>query len=325
MNQKITQFEQLIREAIGHVLQVEQPQTLFDPVRYILSIGGKRVRPLLTLLAADLFGRDPEEALAPALAVEIFHNFSLLHDDLMDQADLRRGMPTVHRKWNANSAILSGDAMMIESYRYVSQVPSRMLPEVLRIFSDMAMDICMGQQYDMDFEQRLDVGEEEYLEMIRLKTAVLLGSALKIGAVLAEAPLVEASRLYDYGIHLGMAFQLQDDLLDVYGDPETFGKKIGGDILANKKTYLLIKALGNADASQRAVLDQWIAATGYDPQAKISFVKNLYDQLNLKRVTENLIEKYYLASLDLLTSIGVADERKKNLLWLSESLMHREK
>ncbi len=243
----------------------------------------------------------------------------------MDQADLRRGMPTVHLKWNANSAILSGDAMMIESYRYVSQVPSRMLPEVLRIFSDMAMDICKGQQYDMDFEQRLDVGEEEYLEMIRFKTAVLLGSALKIGAVLAEAPLVEASRLYDYGIHLGMAFQLQDELLDVYGDPETFGKKIGGEILANKKTYLLIKALGNADASQRAVLDQWIAATGYDPQAKISFVKNLYDQLNLKRVTENLIEKYYLASLDLLTSIGVADERKKNLLWLSESLMHREK
>lgn len=325
MNHKITQFEKRIHEAIEQVLQQEEPHTLFDPVRYILSMGGKRVRPLLTLMAADLFGQDPEVAVDPALAVEIFHNFSLLHDDLMDHADVRRGMPTVHRKWNANSAILSGDAMMIESYRYIAKVPAPLLPEVLEIFSRMAMDICKGQQYDMDFEQRLDVTEAEYIEMIRLKTAVLLGSALKIGALLADAPPVDAALLYDYGIHIGLAFQLKDDLLDVYGDPKTFGKKIGGDILANKKTFLLIQALRNADGAQRSALEHWLSAKDYDPEEKIRFVKNLYDQLNLRVVAENLIEKYYLASLDLLSSVRVADERKKDLLYLSESLMCREK
>jgi geranylgeranyl diphosphate synthase type II len=325
MNHKISFFEKKIGDAIGEVVLREKPESLFDPVRYILSIGGKRLRPLLTLLAADMFGADPEVAVEPALAVEIFHNFSLLHDDLMDQADMRRGMPTVHRKWNANSAILSGDAMMIESYRHLVNVPPHLLPQVLHIFSNMAMDICKGQQYDMDFESRLNVNEEEYLEMIRLKTAVLLGSALKIGAILAEAPPADADLLYRYGVHIGIAFQLKDDLLDVYGDPITFGKKIGGDILANKKTYLLIKALQNADETQRAALEQWIVAVNPDPLEKIAFVKNIYDQLNLKQLAENLIEKYYLASLDLLSSLKVADDRKMDLLRLSEKLMYREK
>ncbi|MBZ4651826.1 MAG: Trans-Isoprenyl Diphosphate Synthase [Proteiniphilum sp.] len=325
MNDKIILFEKKIREAIGAVLHQEEPDTLFAPVRYILSIGGKRVRPLLTLLAADMFGADPEIALEPALAVEIFHNFSLLHDDLMDHADLRRGMPTVHCKWNVNSAILSGDAMMIESYRHVTKVPSHLLPQVLDVFSNMAMDICKGQQYDMDFESRLDVTEADYLEMIRLKTAVLLGSALKIGAIVAKASPHDAELLYDYGVHIGLAFQLKDDLLDVYGDPLTFGKKIGGDILANKKTFLLIKALSKADEVQRAALERWITATDYDPDEKINFVKNIYDQLNLRPIAENLIEKYYLASLDLLSSVGVADNRKKDLRQLSEKLMYREK
>jgi len=325
MNEKISLFEKKISEAIGAVLHQEEPDTLFAPVRYILSIGGKRVRPLLTLLAADMFGADPEIALEPALAVEIFHNFSLLHDDLMDHADLRRGMPTVHRKWNVNSAILSGDAMMIESYRHVSEVPSHLLPQVLDVFSNMAMDICKGQQYDMDFELRLDVTEADYLEMIRLKTAVLLGSALKIGAIVAKASPHDAGLLYDYGVHIGLAFQLKDDLLDVYGDPLTFGKKIGGDILANKKTFLLIKALSKADVVQRAALERWITATDYDPDEKINFVKNIYDQLNLKTIAENLIEKYYLASLDLLSSVGAAEDRKKDLRCLSENLMYRQK
>lgn len=325
MNDKISLFEKKISEAIGAVLHREEPGTLFAPVRYILSIGGKRVRPLLTLLAADMFGGDLEIALEPALAVEIFHNFSLLHDDLMDHADLRRGMPTVHRKWNVNSAILSGDAMMIESYRHVSEVPSHLLPQVLDVFSNMAMDICKGQQYDMDFELRLDVTEADYLEMIRLKTAVLLGSALKIGAIVAKASLHDAGLLYDYGVHIGLAFQLKDDLLDVYGDPLTFGKKIGGDILANKKTFLLIQALRKADVVQRAALERWITATDYDPDEKINFVKNIYDQLNLKTIAENLIEKYYLASLDLLSYVGVAEDRKKDLRCLSENLMYREK
>jgi len=325
MNDKISLFEKKISEAIGAVLHREEPGTLFAPVRYILSIGGKRVRPLLTLLAADMFGGDLEIALEPALAVEIFHNFSLLHDDLMDHADLRRGMPTVHRKWNVNSAILSGDAMMIESYRHVSEVPSHLLPQVLDVFSNMAMDICKGQQYDMDFELRLDVTEADYLEMIRLKTAVLLGSALKIGAIVAKASPHDAGLLYDYGVHIGLAFQLKDDLLDVYGDPLTFGKKIGGDILANKKTFLLIQALRKADVVQRAALERWITATDYDPDEKINFVKNIYDQLNLKTIAENLIEKYYLASLDLLSYVGVAEDRKKDLRCLSENLMYREK
>lgn len=325
MNDKISLFEKKISEAIGAVLHREEPGTLFAPVRYILSIGGKRVRPLLTLLAADMFGGDLEIALEPALAVEIFHNFSLLHDDLMDHADLRRGMPTVHRKWNVNSAILSGDAMMIESYRHVSEVPSHLLPQVLDVFSNMAMDICKGQQYDMDFELRLDVTEADYLEMIRLKTAVLLGSALKIGAIVAKASPHDAGLLYDYGVHIGLAFQLKDDLLDVYGDPLTFGKKIGGDILANKKTFLLINALRKADVVQRAALERWITATDYDPDEKINFVKNIYDQLNLKTIAENLIEKYYLASLDLLSSVGVAEDRKKDLRCLSENLMYRQK
>ncbi len=325
MNEKISLFEKKISEAIGAVLHREEPGTLFAPVRYILSIGGKRVRPLLTLLAADMFGGDLEIALKPALAVEIFHNFSLLHDDLMDHADLRRGMPTVHRKWNVNSAILSGDAMMIESYRHVSEVPSHLLPQVLDVFSNMAMDICKGQQYDMDFELRLDVTEADYLEMIRLKTAVLLGSALKIGAIVAKASPHDAGLLYDYGVHIGLAFQLKDDLLDVYGDPLTFGKKIGGDILANKKTFLLINALRKADVVQRAALERWITATDYDPDEKINFVKNIYDQLNLKTIAENLIEKYYLASLDLLSSVGAAEDRKKDLRCLSENLMYRQK
>ena len=325
MTSKVALFEKRIGEALEEVLNGEQPRTLFDPARYILSLGGKRLRPLLTLMAVDLFGEEPEIALNPALAIEIFHNFSLLHDDLMDKSDMRRGNPTVHKKWNANSAILSGDAMVIESYRYIAKVPAEHLPAVLHIFTTTAMEICKGQQYDMDFEQRLDVSEAEYLEMIRLKTAVLIGGALKIGAVLANASSQDADALYQYGIHIGLAFQLKDDLLDVYGDPKTFGKKIGGDILANKKTYLLIKALKNANATQRKEIEQLLSATSFDPETKINFVKNVYDDLNLKTISENLIEKYYLASLDCLSSINVSDDRKRDLVELSENLMYREK
>ncbi len=325
MISKVALYERRISEAIDKVLLEEQPRSLFDPARYILSIGGKRLRPLLTLMAADLFGGEVESAVNPALAIEIFHNFSLLHDDLMDNADMRRGNPTVHMRWNANSAILSGDAMVIEAYRYIARVPRAMLPEILDLFSTTAMEICKGQQYDMDFEQRMDVTENEYIEMIRLKTAVLIGSALKIGALLAKATPQDADALYQYGIHIGLAFQLKDDLLDVYGDPKTFGKKIGGDIMSNKKTYLLIKSLKNANKAQREELERWLSETNYDPEAKFNFVKNIYDVLNLKTISENLIEKYYLASLDCLSMINVSDERKKALIDLSENLMYREK
>ena len=216
MTDKIGALEKKIGEAVSHVLVNEQPRTLYDPVTYILSLGGKRLRPVLALLAADLFGDDPEAALAPAVAVEIFHNFSLLHDDLMDRADMRRGHPTVHKKWNANTAILSGDAMVIEAYRYIAQVKEKHLPEILGLFSTTAMEICQGQQHDMDFEQRTDVAEEEYLEMIRLKTAVLIGCSLKMGAIVVDAPSEEADAIYNYGINMGLAFQLKDDLLDVW-------------------------------------------------------------------------------------------------------------
>lgn len=325
MNSKIALFEEMIGSAIDTLFADDQPRTLFDPARYTLSLGGKRLRPLLTLMGADLFGCEAEKAMNPALGVEIFHNFSLLHDDLMDKADMRRGNPTVHKKWNANSAILSGDAMVIEAYRYITRVPVHLLPEVLDLFSTAAMQICKGQQYDMDFEKRLDVSEQEYIDMIRLKTAVLIGCALKIGAVIAGVDPQDANHLYEYGINIGLAFQLKDDLLDVYGDPNTFGKKIGGDILCNKKTFLLIKALKNSEKSQREELEMWLSVSDVDPEAKIRFVKKIYDELNLKIITGNLIEKYYLASLDCLSLISVPEERKRDLVELSENLMNREK
>lgn len=325
MTQKITLYEKNIEAAINRVLANEEPRSLFDPVTYTLSLEGKRIRPLLTLLAADLFGANPEVAINPAVAIEIFHNFSLLHDDLMDRADMRRGHLTVHKKWNANTAILSGDAMMIEAYKYIARVPREHLQVVLELFSTTAMQICQGQQHDMDFEQRMDVTEEEYLHMIRLKTAVLIGCALKIGAIVVGAPSVDAVALYQYGINIGLAFQLKDDLLDVYGNPATFGKKIGGDILSNKKTFLLINALKHSNPTQRAKLERWLEASDFEPEEKIEAVKKIYDELNLRETSENLIEKYYLASLEYLSSIHVPDERKQTLLSLSENLMHREK
>jgi geranylgeranyl diphosphate synthase type II len=325
MKHKIPVFEKIIDEAIRGVLKDCQPETLFAPAQYVLSLGGKRLRPLLTLMAADLFGKSAEEVIDAALAVEIFHNFSLVHDDLMDNADLRRGYPTVHKKWNDSRAILSGDALVIEAYKYIAKTPASVLPNILDLFSTTAMEICKGQQYDMDFEQRLDVTEEEYLEMIRLKTAVLIGCALKIGAVIAGAPAGDAELLYEFGINIGLAFQLKDDLLDVYGDPETFGKKIGGDILCNKKTILLIKSLKTVSGSQRKELDKWLTITEYDPCAKIKFVKSVYDKLNLKVGVENLIEKYYLASRNCLSSINAPDSRKKDLVTLSKNLMYRER
>jgi geranylgeranyl diphosphate synthase type II len=325
MSNKALIFEQKIKEAIEKVSQNEQPTTLFEPIGYILSLGGKRLRPLLMLMAADLFGRDIDAVVESTVAMEIFHNFTLMHDDLMDNADMRRGNPAVHKKWNNRTAILSGDAMLIEAYKYFEKVPAEKFPTVIRLFSDMAMDVCRGQQYDMDFEQRTNVTESEYLEMIRLKTAVLLACSLKIGAILAEAADADAALLYEYGINIGLAFQLKDDLLDVYGDPKTFGKKTGGDILCNKKTYLLIKALKHSNRQQSEELEMWLSKTDFDPEEKIKAVRNIYDELNLKSISENLIEKYYLASLDCLSAVNVPDDRKKELIVLSENLMYREK
>lgn len=322
---RINFFEKRINEELEKVLVIEEPRSLFDPAVYVFSLGGKRLRPILTLMAADLFNKDIENAVNPALAVEIFHNFSLLHDDLMDNADVRRGSATVHKKWSENTAILSGDSMVIEAYKYIVNVPDRYLRKVIDLFSQTAMEICQGQQYDMDYEKRMDVAENEYLKMIRLKTAVLIGCSLKLGAIVSDAPEVDVEALYQFGINLGLAFQLMDDLLDVYGDFKTFGKKPGGDILSNKKTMLLIKALENSNDLQKAELDKWLTVQNFNPEEKINAVKNLYDDLNLRLLVENMVEKYYLASLECLSSINVPDVHKKNLIDLSEQLMHREK
>jgi geranylgeranyl diphosphate synthase type II len=321
----IRDLENRINDAIKKIPLDLSPQALYDPIRYVLSSDGKRLRPILTLMATNLFSDDVSLSLSPAVGIEIFHNFTLLHDDLMDRADMRRGNPTVHQLWGNNAAILSGDAMLIQAYTYIADVPLHLLPDVLSLFSKTAMEVCQGQQYDMDFEKRRDVTEAEYMEMIRLKTAVLIACSLKIGAMLGKASSLDSDLLYQFGIHIGMAFQLKDDLLDVYGDTKTFGKNIGGDIVCNKKTFLLIKALENSNASQRKELDKWLTAKDVDSTTKINAVKNIYDELNLKAISENLIEKYYLSALDCFSNLPVASARKNELLVLVDNLMQRHK
>lgn len=286
----------------------ESPQSLFDPIRYILSSGGKRIRPALALMACNLYSESVEKAIKPALGMEVFHNFTLLHDDLMDEADMRRGRPTAHKLWNNNTAILSGDAMLIAAYRLIGETDPAYLKEILDIFTKTALEICEGQQYDMEFESRTDVTEDEYMEMIRLKTAVLLAACLKTGAIAGGAPEKDAGHLYAFGINIGLAFQLQDDLLDVYGNPETFGKNIGGDILCNKKTFLLINALKKSSGNQHENLIKWINKKEYDPAEKITAVTHIYNELNLKNRTEARIRDLYgtaISHLDKL-SIGAA-------------------
>lgn len=318
-------LENKINKVIDELNYEKDPKSLFDPIEYILSLGGKRLRPILAYMATSLFSDDLEKTTAPALGIEIFHNFSLLHDDLMDNASMRRGEPTVHIKWDANAAVLSGDAMLIDAYKYITKVDTDVLPAILDVFTTTAMQVCEGQQYDMDFEKRLNVKESEYIEMIRLKTAVLLAASLKIGAILGNASEDDAKKLYDFGINIGLAFQLKDDLLDVYGNPIDFGKNIGGDILCNKKTFLLIKALENTDKKSNATLKQWITAESFEPEAKINAVKEIYDDLNLEAHTNKLIQKYYLAALNCLSGVNVSDKKKEQLLIYTNDLMNREK
>lgn len=325
MLHSIDSLSKRIDDFIKEIEFNETPETLYRPISYILSLGGKRIRPLLTLLAANLFSEHVDAAVKPAVAIEVFHNFTLLHDDLMDRSDMRRGNPTVHQKWNDNIAILSGDAMLIEAYRFLLDVPHILMPQILKLFSDTAMDVCRGQQYDMDFEQRAHVSESEYLEMIRLKTAVLLACSLKLGAVLGGASQSNAELLYDYGINIGLAFQLKDDLLDVFGDFQTFGKNIGDDIVNNKKTYLLIKSLELSNKSQKEELLKWIEAEKFDPQEKIKAIRTIYETLNLKQISEQLIENYYLAAASSLELVEIAESQKKELIALTENLMFREK
>lgn len=297
---------------------------LFDPIRYILALGGKRIRPVLALMATELFTDRYEQTLAPALGIEVFHNFTLLHDDLMDKADRRRGKPTVHKQWDDNTAILSGDAMQIMAYQLIARTPGKHLQEVLDLFSATALEICEGQQYDMEFESRTDVNHEEYLEMIRLKTAVLLGCALKTGAILGGASKADADNLYHFGINIGLAFQLKDDLLDVYGDPQVFGKNIGGDILNNKKTFLLISALTNGSAAQRSEIESWINRSEYEPAEKIAAFTELYNETGAKELCELKMKQYYRKGLEYFQKVSVTDNKKAALQRLADELMYRE-
>lgn len=314
---------QLINRYLDSLPYDRKPASLYAPIKYVLSMGGKRIRPTLMLLAYNLFKDDPEKILSSACALETYHNYTLLHDDLMDNADVRRGQPTVHKKWNANLAVLSGDSMLVLAYQRMTECDSH-LAEVLRLFTETALEIGEGQQMDMEFETRNDVREEEYIEMIRLKTSVLLACAMKIGALLADAPADDADNLYRFGEKIGLAFQLQDDYLDVYGDPAVFGKAIGGDIVSNKKTYMLINAFNRADNAQRAELERWIRATDFDRQEKVKAVTGLYDEMGIDRLAQQKIAGYFNESKTYLDRVGVSDERKSELMRYAQRMMKRQ-
>lgn len=320
----VEELQNRINIYISEIPIIRPPAELYKPIEYVMSIGGKRVRPILLLLAYNLFDDDLSVALPPAAGIEIFHNYTLLHDDLMDRADMRRGKKTVHRVWNDNTAILSGDAMFVIAYQYIVKVPTFHLKEILELFSVTAREICEGQQYDVDFEARNDVQAEEYIEMIRLKTAVLLAVSLKMGGILGGASSMDADLLYEFGIHIGLAFQLKDDYLDVYGDPAVFGKNTGGDILCNKKTYMLIRALEEANKEQLAALTFWLNATDYKPIEKIKNVTNLYNQIGVKVCCEEKMKEYYDAALSVLDKISVEKTKKAELINMVHNLMYRE-
>lgn len=313
----------IVNDYIQHMPFDRKPVSLYEPIRYVLSMGGKRMRPVLMLLAYNLFKDDPQSILSSACALETYHNYTLLHDDLMDNADLRRGHETVHKKWDANTAILSGDSMLVLAYKLMADCRQDKLKEVLDIFTETALEIGEGQQYDMDFENRMDVREDEYIEMIRLKTSVLLACALKIGAVLADAGAADADRLYSFGEKIGLAFQLQDDFLDVYGDTKVFGKAIGGDIVSNKKTYMLINAFLRADEEQKAELTRWVEAKEFDEQEKIAAVTRLYNAIGIDRLAEHKIESYFNEGLKCLDAVSIDADRKQMLVEYVYKLMKR--
>ncbi|MGI6231870.1 MAG: polyprenyl synthetase family protein [Prevotella sp.] len=313
----------IVNDGLDHLKYDRRPITLYEPIRYVLSMGGKRIRPVLMMLAYNLFREDPESILMQALALETYHNYTLLHDDLMDNADLRRGHQTVHRRWDANTAILSGDTMLVLAYQRMASCAPDKLQQVIGLFTETALEIGEGQQYDMDFEKRNDVSEEEYVEMIRLKTSVLLACALKIGAILADAPQTDCDNLYHFGEQIGLAFQLQDDYLDVYGDPAVFGKKIGGDITSNKKTYMLINAFNRADDKQLAELERWIDAKEFDRDEKVAAVTKLYNEMGIDKLAKEKIAYYFEQSKRYINAVGVAEERKTQLRNYAETLLHR--
>ena len=317
----IATLTEKINHEVERIQYNAEPDNLYIPIRYILSIGGKRIRPLLMLMGYNLYRDDIDTIMNNALALETFHNSTLLHDDLMDQSDLRRGHPTVHKKWNSNTAILSGDTMLIMAYRLFSK---GVFDETAwKAFIEATLGVCEGQQYDIDFETRNDVTEAEYMEMIRLKTSLLLGYALKIGALLGGADKEDVENLYTFGEKMGLAFQLQDDLLDVYGDPKQFKKKLGGDIVDNKKTFLLINAYQRANEEQKDELDRWINAKEVNNDEKITAVTHIYNMLGIDQLAQRKIEDLFAISLESLNKVKVPEEKKTGLRMFANQLLGR--
>lgn len=320
-----TEIQEKVNAYIASLPYERKPKSLYDPIEYVLAAGGKRIRPSFVLMAYNLFHDDVDRILPVATALETYHNYTLLHDDLMDKADMRRGRPTVHKKWDDNTAILSGDTMLVLAYEHLAKCDTKYLKPALDLFTETALEVSEGQQFDMEFETRNDVAEEEYIKMIRLKTSVLLACALKMGAVVAGASDADANALYAFGEKVGLAFQLQDDLLDVYGDPKVFGKAIGGDITSNKKTFMLINAFNRADTETRAELERWTTATEFDPAEKIAAVTEIYNRLGIDKLAEQRIKEYFEHSRQHLDELSVSDDRKAVLREYTERMMNRKK
>jgi geranylgeranyl diphosphate synthase type II len=319
----INQYQQFIADYLESQYETKEPRNLYEPIHYILGLGGKRMRPVLTLMSAEVFDADYKKALPAALAVEVFHNFSLIHDDIMDDAPLRRGNVTVHEKWDINTGILSGDAMLILAYQYFEKYEPAIFRELAKLFSKTALEVCEGQQWDVDFETRTDVSIPEYLKMIQYKTAVLVAAAMKMGAIIAETSEDNANLIYDFGLNLGLAFQLQDDYLDAFGNPETFGKQVGGDIIENKKTYLYLKALEFASKDQAKKLVDLFSIHPQNSSDKIEAVKEIFVASGAAQETKNAIQDFTFKAFDTLQNISIDNDKKEMLRMFGENLMGR--
>lgn len=314
-------YSQLVEQEIASIELPQSPSNLYDPLRYFMTLGGKRMRPILTLMGAELFGTNRAEAIHAAVAVEVFHNFTLIHDDIMDEAPLRRNKETVHVKWNQNIAILSGDVLFVKAYQLLAMQQGAHLPALLEIFNKTAIEVCEGQQMDMDFESRNDVSIPEYVEMIRLKTSVLLGCALEMGAIIANASKEDRHLLYEFGQHIGIAFQIQDDILDLYADPDKFGKQVGGDVISNKKTLLNLKAMELANTDQKSQLER--LSTEQDAVLKVAHTKKIYSEIGAKESCEAEMQEHYTFAMNALSQIQLSEENKKPLVALADYLMVR--
>ncbi len=319
----ISEYQALVSSHFNSLVVSKEPKSLYEPIQYILSLGGKRMRPVLTLMTAEIFDCDYKKAMQAATAVEVFHNFSLIHDDIMDDAPLRRGKETVHEKWDINTGILSGDAMLILAYQYFEEYEPNVFRDLAKLFSKTALEVCEGQQYDVDFETRDDVTIPEYLKMIEYKTAVLVGAAMKMGAIVAETSKENADLIYEFGLNLGIAFQLQDDYLDAFGNPETFGKQIGGDIIENKKTFLYLKALEYGTSEDKEQLLHLFSIQPKDNSDKIETIKTIFNESGSSKATQEAIKEYTQKAFKTLKKMNIPEEKKQILYVFGEKLMNR--